>query len=164
MLLCGHCAFRGCCHFHLKPVELCRRLSQHYIICSLSAPSATMLHVTRGKSAKRHFVASQAPTDTATTRWDCSLDRCQSRAPSKGLCSFQYLLKCYQNHSEQLTAINCHLGLGAAEAGPSPFLLILFVVTPFTLIPLRRQWWSHTSVIPASEERFSFRQTTVCFN
>lgn len=32
-------------------------------------------------------------------------------------CSFQYLLKCYQNHSERLAAINAVYGLCAAEAG-----------------------------------------------
>lgn len=37
----------------------------------------------------------------------------------------------------------------------SPLLLLLFGLMPFTLIPLKRRWWSHTSIIPAPKEWFN---------
>lgn len=53
----------------------------------------------------------------------------------------------------------------------STLLLLLFVFMPFALIPLKGRWWSHTSVIPASEEWLSldcmlteYIYPSMCFN
>lgn len=53
----------------------------------------------------------------------------------------------------------------------SALLLLLFVFMPLALIPLKGRWWSHTSVIPVSEERFGsdcmlteYINPSMCFN
>lgn len=49
-----------------------------------------------------------------------------------------------ETHSNQC----CYFG-SVLQKQVLPLLLLLFVLMPFTLIPLKGRWWSHTSIIPA---------------